>query len=243
MDLIKLKIVQDGLGDQFLRAKKIMKIGIRESKNLCGTSRKIFEDILSRVGENDLHFWADCIYGLSVITCFEEPVADIFYDTLIEINNIFGYPTIKEWTPLLGLSMKHSGFKQFLDKFLKDQHHIPDELVNLAYFMQKVIRLNEASEPYNSEFLADVYLDFLDWIEKCELKTLQKLIEYIQVAPICKKLSRWLFTAVRVLKYIHKERQTEADQLYTVIPNQYNDLIIFEHEFIIDIPTDIDYKM
>jgi hypothetical protein len=208
--------VQDGLGDQFLRAKKILKIGIRESKNHCGTSRKLLEEILSRAGENDLHFWPDSIYLLSVITCFEDPVSDIFFETLSEISNVFGYPTIKEWTPLLALSLKHLSFKQYLEKYLKDYHHIPEELINLAKFMQKVIRLNENSEPFNSEFLSDVYLDFLESIERCELKTLQKLIEYIQVASICKKLSRWLFTAVRVLKYIHKERQTEADQLYTV---------------------------
>lgn len=215
LDIIKARVEQDGLGDQFLRAKKIMKVGIRESKTHCATSRKLYEEILARVGENDLHFWADCLYGCSILTTFEDSVSDNYFDTVLEIINIFGYPTIKEWTPLLALSLKHSGFKPFLDKLLKDAVHIPEEITNLAFFVQKIIKLNENEEPFR-DLLAEVYLEFLDCIEKCEIKTLQKFVEYIQVSSICKKLSRWLFTTVRVLKFIHKERQSEADILYSV---------------------------
>lgn len=242
LDIIKSRMEQDGLGDQFLRAKKLMKIGIRESKVHCTISRKLFEEILSRVGENDLHFWADCLYGCSVLTSFEDIVADSFFDTIIEITHIFGYPTIKEWTPLVALSMKHVGFKPFLENLLKDSVQIPDEITNLATFVQKMIKLSESPEPF-SDLIAEVYLEFLDSIEKCELKTLQRLVEYFQVASLCKKLSRWLFTAVRVLKFIHKERQIEADILYSVLFIQYIELISFEEDFVIDIPTDIDYKM
>lgn len=218
LDVIKVRIDQDGLGDLFLRAKKLMKLGIRESKSHCLISRKLFEEILSRVGENDLHFWADCLYGCSILTAFEDSVTESYFDTLFEIINIFGYPTIKEWTPLLALSLKHGGIKQFLDRLLKDAVHIPDEITNLAFFVQKMIKLSENEEPFR-DLLAEVYLEFLDSIEKCELKTLQRFIEYIQFSSTCKKLSRWLFTTVRVLKFIHKERQIEADILYSVFYN------------------------
>ena len=120
---------------------------------------------------------------------------------------------------------------------------LPEDIDNLRNCVDKIIKLAAAEEPYSSDFLSEVYLDFLDSIEKVDIKSLQKLIEYFQEPNICKKVSRWLFTAVRVLKFIHKERQTEADALYSVIFIQYFELISFEHEFIIDIPTDIDYKM
>ena len=49
-----------------------------------------------------------------------------------------------------------------------------------------------------------------------------KFIKSIQDGKVVLALSKWLFTAIRVLKFIHKNRQSEADSLYS-----YVDLIGF----------------
>jgi hypothetical protein len=213
--LIKSRIEQDGLGDQFLRAKKFLKASIKESKGYSGVSRKLFEDVLSRITDNDLHFWTDCLYACAILTAVEESPTDKYYETLKEIIDTFGSPSIKEWTFLMALNLPNPSFANFLVSLKTSQ--LSDDVPNLTYCIDKIFKLNQVQEPYSSDFLSDVYLNFLDSIEKVDIKYLQKFIEYFQDPVICKKISRWLFTAVRVLKFIHKERQTEADSLYSVI--------------------------
>lgn len=241
IDIIKSKIEQDSISDQFLRAKKFLKATVRDSKGYSLTARKLFENVLARITDNDLHFWTDCLYGCAILTPLEESPTEKYYETLKEIMDTFGSPSIKEWTCLLALNIQFPGFNKFLHHCKNMQ--LPEDLKNLMNCVEKISKLAVAEEPYSSDFLSDVYLGFLDSVEKLDLKCLQKLIEYFQEPYTCKKLSRWLFTAVRVLKFIHKERKTEADSLYSVIPMQYFELISFEKEFIVDIPTDIDYKM
>ena len=214
LDIVKSRIEQDGIGEQFLRAKKFLKASIRGNKSYCAIARKLFESVLSRITETDLHFWTDCLYACAILSPLEESPTEKYYETLKEIMSTFGHPVIKEWTCLLALNLHCPGFPKFLNSCKSLQ--LADNLKHLATCVEKISRLAAGEEPYSSDFLSEVYLEFLDEIELVEFKYMEKLIEQLQEPSICKKISRWLFTAVRVLKFIHKERKTEADLLYSV---------------------------
>ena len=154
------------------------------------------------------------MYGCAILTALEDTPTEKYYETLKEIMNTFGCPSMKEWTYLLSFNIQYPGFPNFL-QYCRNML-LPEDITNLANCVDKILKLSQAEEPYSSDFLSEVYLGFLDRIEKVDIKYLQKLIEYFKDPIICKKVSRWLFTAVRVLKFIHKERQTEADSLYSV---------------------------
>lgn len=96
IEIIKSKIEQENVADQFAIAKKYLKFSLKKHKSYSLLSRKIFEDILSRITENELYLWTDCVYYCAVLTALEESPPEKYFETLKEIIEKFGPPSLKQ---------------------------------------------------------------------------------------------------------------------------------------------------
>lgn len=67
---------------------------------------------------------------------------------------------------------------------------IPTDLSNVLQFVEKAQVLISQPEPCSSDFLSDVYLDFLDIIEKIDLNILSIFVESLQLPLAVKQISR-----------------------------------------------------
>jgi len=239
IDSIKAKAESKDPNEEFSKAKTYMKAAVFQNREYSELARKHFEGILSSFTES--HLWIDCVYGCTVITPLEEPASEKYFDTIIELVSKFGVPRIKDWIYILAINISSPFMGTFLGK--AKQLGLSEDYKFMVSLVETIIYLSAQTEPFSSDFLSDVYLEFLEQLECIEVKPLLKFVEAIQDSYLIKDLARWLFSAVRVLKFIHKERQTEADTIYSVTPKQYFELISFEEEFMVDIPTDVDYKM
>jgi hypothetical protein len=219
LDLINSKIANSDVNILLKKGKKFLKAAVLEGLKYEKLSRSMFELILSKFTEEQVEIWPQTIYCCAALTPLEgriyaETLNNQFFRTYKEIICKFGCPSMTQWIYLLGLTIDDPGQAEFFCSV----RALPNtsELIPMMELVERIKVLCVKDVVMTDDFYDEVYRPTMEHLEKTNSKLLEKLISSIRNYNITYLLAKWFFTTVRVLKFTHKLKHTEADSLFSV---------------------------
>mmetsp|Transcript_18494 Transcript_18494/g.33350 ORF Transcript_18494/g.33350 Transcript_18494/m.33350 type:complete len:621 (-) Transcript_18494:2496-4358(-) len=218
------------------RGRKLLALAAKQQASFNVEARTAWEELFKSASDEGPELWKECLWSCAIITAVEEMPSEDFFDLLVDLLEKTGSPDIHLWALFLGVTIHCPHQKRFLTKTKQTQ--LEDEPIKWVKMCETLRVLLEQPEPYDSDFLEQFLVSFLEQVEQLKQPLLKEFLRGMQSATLTQRLSRWFLTALRVLKFTNRKREDEADQLF-----MFSQLINFEDTYMIDIPTDVDYKI
>lgn len=223
------------------RGRKLLALAAKQQASFTVEARLTWEELFKSASDEGPELWKECLWSCAIITAVEEMPSENFFELLLDMLEKTGSPDIHLWVLFLGVTLHCPHQKRFLMK--AKQTLIEDELGKWVKMTELLRGLLDQPEPCDSDFLESYFVAFLEHIEQLKQPLVKEFLRGMQSATLTQRLSRWFLTSLRVLKFTNRKREDEADQLFAVRVRQFSQLINFEDTFMVDIPTDVDYKM